>query len=73
MLTHAHPVVYTGMFEMNGIVYAIGETRLPAASGGKPKRVGKIYRYYVTEDDERDLRETVTLSTYFFIYNHTNM
>ena len=58
VLTHNHPVVYTGMFEMNGIVYAIGESRLPLPNG-KIKRIGKMYRYYVTEDDGRDLRETV--------------
>ncbi|KAH9388435.1 hypothetical protein TYRP_023501, partial [Tyrophagus putrescentiae] len=60
VLTHAHPTVYTGMFEMNGIVYAIGESRVSAKRGGgeASKRIGKMYRYYVTEDDGRDLRET---------------
>ena len=64
VLTHAHPTVYTGMFEMNGIVYAIGESRVASSKrggGGKAsKRIGKMYRYYVTEDDGRDLRETVS-------------
>ncbi len=60
LLTHAQPVVYTGMFEMNGIVYAIGETRPVAASEGRgSKRIGKMYRYYVTKDGGRDLREAV--------------
>ena len=52
------------MFEMNGIIYAVGESPQPAQEGKKPVRIGKIYRYYVTEDNGRDLRETVSLNFY---------
>ena len=67
ILSHNYPVIYTGMFEMNGIVYAIGESRQPS-SDGKLRRVGKMYRYHVTENDGRDLRETVLIITLFCCY-----
>ncbi|XP_054166896.1 uncharacterized protein LOC128964335 [Oppia nitens] len=45
-------VVYTGMFEMNGIVYAIGETK------NSIERVGKVYRYHMAGHNDRKLTET---------------
>ncbi|CAG2112346.1 unnamed protein product [Medioppia subpectinata] len=53
-------VVYTGMFEMNGIVYAIGETK------NSIERVGKIYRYHILGNNDRKLTETNQMVSDFF-------
>ena len=58
IIVSPYPITYTGMFEMNGIVYAIGEHRL-VDRNGNIRRIGKMFRYYVTEDDGRNLREMV--------------
>lgn len=52
-------VTFTGMFEMNGVVYAIGE-REEDGGGAGVGRVGRMYRYFVTNADGRDLQETVS-------------
>ena len=55
------PVRFTGMFEMNGIVYAIGESTNDNHSHSISRRIGKMYRYYVTENDGRDFKELVSV------------
>ena len=52
-------VVFTGMFEMNGIVYAIGETK------NSIERVGKIYRYHIQGRNSTGRRLTETVSPIF--------
>lgn len=47
-------VVYTGMFEMNGIVYAVGEMK------NSIERVGRIYRYHIQGRNNRKLTDTVS-------------
>lgn len=55
-----HKVLYTGMFEMNGIVYAIGEME------NSVERVGRIYRYHISGANNRKLTATNQLVSDFF-------
>jgi hypothetical protein len=47
-------ITYTGMFEMNGIIYAIGEVK------NNVERVGKIFRYHISDGKSRKLTQTVS-------------
>lgn len=59
------PVIFTGMFEMNGVIYAVGEEQRQNyrknGIGQHPKRIGQMFRYYVTENDGRDFKMMVIM------------
>ena len=57
LLDFEPPVRFTGMFEMNGIVYAIGEQ----IHSNSVRRIGKMYQYYVTDNDGRNFKELVRI------------
>lgn len=45
------PVFFTGMFEMDGVVYAIGE-KINSAN----LRTASMFQYHIIDDDRRDLK-----------------
>ncbi|KAH9413981.1 hypothetical protein DERP_012358, partial [Dermatophagoides pteronyssinus] len=64
LLDFEPPVRFTGMFEMNGIVYAIGEQ----IHSNSVRRIGKMYQYYVTDNDGRNFKELNQTVQEFFVF-----